>query len=246
MDRSLYVGMTGAAQILQAQAVLAQNLANVSTPGFRADLHAMSAVPIAGPGFPTRINAVANTSGFSTETGSVSQTGAPLDVAVVGSGWLAVQAKDGTEAYTRAGDLHLTQDGMLVTASGLPVLDDNGPITIPPADSIAIGSDGTVTIVPQGAGAKGASAVARLKLVNPPEAQLVKGLDGLIRTTTGTPALADAAVQVQDGALESSNVNAPRALVQMIELARLFDMQTRLMSSTDQDAASAQKLLAAA
>ena len=246
MDRSLYVGMTGASQILQAQAVLAQNLANVSTTGFRADLHAMAAVPVEGPGFGTRVNAVASLSGFSTEIGMITQSGAPLDVAVMGSGWLAVQAKDGSEAYTRAGDMRLTQDGMLVTATGLPVLGDNGPITIPPADSVAIGSDGTITIVPQGVGAKGASAIARLKLVNPPEAQLVKGLDGLVRTRDGQPAPADAAVQVQEGALESSNVNAPRALVQMIELARMFDMQTRLMSSADQNAASAQKLLAAA
>ena len=246
MDRSLYVGMTGAAQIMQAQAVLAQNLANVSTPGFRADLHAMTPVPVVGPGFGTRVNSVASLSGFSTQTGTVSQTGAPLDVAIMGSGWFAVQAKDGSEAYTRAGDLHLTADGMLVTAGGLPVLGDGGPVTIPPSDSLAIGSDGTVTIVPQGVGAKGASAIARLKLVNPPEAQLVKGIDGLIRTKDGTPAPADAAVQIQSGALESSNVNAPRALVEMIELARLFDMQTRLMSSTDQNAASAQKLLSAA
>ena len=246
MDRSLYVGMTGASQIMQAQAVLAQNLANVSTTGFRADLHAISGVPIVGPGFGTRVNAVANMTGFSNETGPVQQTGAPLDVAVMGSGWLAVQAKDGTEAYTRGGDLHLTPDGMLVTAAGLPVLGDGAPITIPPSDSVAIGSDGTVTIVPQGTGAKGASAIARLKLVNPPEAQLVKGLDGLIRTRDGTPAPADASVQVQAGAIEGSNVNAPRALVEMIELARMFDMQTRLMSSADQNAASAQKLLSAA
>jgi len=246
MDRSLYVGMTGASQIMAAQAVLAQNLANVSTTGFRADLFAIAGAPIAGPGFGTRVNAVASMTGFSSDTGPVSQTGAPLDVAVMGSGWLAVQAKDGTEAYTRGGDLHLTADGMLVTAGGLPVLGDNGPVTIPPADSVAIGSDGTVTVVPQGTGAKGASAVARLKLVNPPEASLVKGLDGLIRTKDGTPAPADAAVQVQAGAIEGSNVNAPRALVEMIELARLFDMQTRLMSSVDQNAASAQKLLSAA
>jgi flagellar basal-body rod protein FlgF len=246
MDRSLYVGMTGAAQMMQAQAVLAQNLANVSTTGFRADLHAITGAPIVGPGFGTRVNVVANTSGFSNETGPVSQTGAALDVAIMGGGWLAVQARDGSEAYTRGGDLRLTQDGMLVTASGLPVLGDNGPITVPPSDSVAIGSDGTITIVPQGVGAKGASAIARLKLVNPPDAQLVKGLDGLIRTRDGKPAPADAAVQVQEGALEGSNVNAPRALVEMIELARLFDMQTRLMSSVDQNAASAQKLLAAA
>ncbi len=246
MDRSLYVGMTGASQIMAAQAVLAQNLANVSTTGFRTDLYSISGVPITGAGFGTRVNAVANMNGFSTETGPVSQTGAPLDVAVMGSGWLAVQAKDGTEAYTRGGDLHLTPDGMLVTATGLPVLGDGGPITIPQSDTIAIGSDGTITVVPLGIGAKGASAIGRLKLVNPPEAQLVKGLDGLIRTRDGVPAAADAAVQLQAGALEGSNVNAPRALVEMIELARLFDMQTRLMSSADQNGASAQKLLSAA
>jgi flagellar basal-body rod protein FlgF len=246
MDRALYVGMTGATQIMQAQAVLAQNLANVSTAGFRTDLHAFSAVPIEGPGFATRINAVANLAGFSTASGMISQTGAALDVAVRGSGWLAVQASDGTEAYTRAGDLHITADGMLVTATGLPVLGDGGPISVPPSDNVVIGADGTITVVPQGVGARGAGAVGRLKLVNPPEAQLVKGIDGLIRTKNGTPAPADALVQVESGALETSNVNAPRALVEMIELARLFDMQTRLMSTTDQDAAAAQKLLAAA
>ncbi|MBS0395133.1 MAG: flagellar basal-body rod protein FlgF [Proteobacteria bacterium] len=246
MDRSLYVGMTGASQIMAAQAVMAQNLANVSTNGFRADLHAMSAVPIVGPGFGTRVNAVADSSGFSTEQGALSQTGAPLDVAVLGKGWLAVQAKDGSEAYTRAGDLHLDPDGVLMTATGLPVLGDGGPITVPLADTVSIGSDGTITIVPQGIGAKGASAIGRLKLVNPPEASLVKGVDGLIRTRDGQPAPADAAVQVQSGAIEASNVNAPRALVEMIELARLFDMNTRLMSTVDQNGAAAQKLLSAA
>ena len=122
MDRSLYVGMTGASQILQAQAVQAQNLANVSTAGFRADLYAFQATPIAGAGFATRVNAVAQNSGFSNATGALSQTGSPLDVAVRGDGWLAVQARDGSEAYTRAGDMHLTPDGLLVTATGLPVL----------------------------------------------------------------------------------------------------------------------------
>ncbi len=243
MDRALYVGMTGASQILQAQAVVAQNLANVSTNGFRGDEYAFTAAPVDGPGFPTRINAVAQSSGFSTETGAVTQTGAPLDVSVRGDGWLAVQAKDGTEAYTRAGDLHLTPDGSLVTATGLPVLSDGGPISIPPADTVSIGTDGTITVVPQGVGAKGAGPVARLKLVNPPAAQLVKGADGLVRLKNGTTAPADAAVLVQSGSLESSNVNAPRAMVEMIELSRLFDMQTKLMSATDQNEQSSQKLL---
>ena len=244
MDRALYVGMTGASQIMQAQAVVAQNLANVSTNGFRADMYSFAPTPIAGPGYPTRVNAVAQSNGFSTSTGAISQTGATLDVAVMGDGWLAVQAKDGTEAYTRAGDLHMTPDGALVTATGLPVLSDGGPISIPPADTVSIGRDGTVTVVPQGVGAKGAGPVGRLKLVNPPLAQLVKGADGLVRLKDGTTAPSDANVQVQSGSLETSNVNAPRAMVEMIELSRLFDMQTKLMSSTDQNAQASQKLLA--
>jgi flagellar basal-body rod protein FlgF len=223
MDRALYVGMTGASQIMQAQAVVAQNLANVSTNGFRADMYAFAPTPIAGPGYPTRVNAVAQSNGFSTSTGAISQTGATLDVAVMGDGWLAVQAKDGTEAYTRAGDLHMTPDGSLVTATG---------------------RDGTVTVVPQGVGAKGAGPVGRLKLVNPPAAQLVKGADGMVRLKDGTTAPSDANVQVKSGSLETSNVNAPRAMVEMIELSRLFDMQTKLMSSTDQNAQASQKLLA--
>ena len=244
MDRSLYVGMTGASQIMAAQAVLAQNLANVSTNGFRADLQSLSSAVIGGAGFPTRINAVASGAGFSSDSGMVSHTGAPLDVAIKGSGWLAVLGTDGKEAYTRAGDLHVTPEGALVTATGLPVLGDGGAISLPPSDNTVIGSDGTITVIPQGVGAKGAGAVARLKLVNPPAASLVKGPDGLIRTKTGTPAPADANVTVESGAIESSNVNAPRALVEMIELSRLFDMQTRLMSTTEQNAQNAQKLLA--
>jgi flagellar basal-body rod protein FlgF len=244
MDRALYVGMTGASQIMQAQAVVAQNLANVSTNGFRADLYSFAPTAIAGPGYPTRVNAVAQGNGFSTSTGAISQTGATLDVAVMGEGWLAVQAKDGTEAYTRAGDLHMTPDGSLVTATGLPVLSDGGPISIPPADTVSIGRDGTVTVVPQGVGAKGAGPVGRLKLVNPPAAQLVKGVDGMVRLRDGTTAPSDANVQVKSGSLETSNVNAPRAMVEMIELSRLFDMQTKLMNSTDQNAQASQKLLA--
>jgi len=244
VDHALYVGMTGAAQTLAAQAVVAQNLANVSTNGFRADQFELTAAPISGPGYPTRVNTVAQSTGFSTASGAVGQTGAPLDVAVMGNGWLAVQAKDGSEAYTRAGDLHLTPDGALVTATGLPVLGDGGPISIPPADSISVGRDGTITIVPQGVGAKGAGPIARLKLVNPPAATLTKGTDGLVRLKSGASAESDSTVQVQGGALETSNVNAPRAMVEMIELSRLFDMQTRLMNSTDQNAQASQKLLA--
>ena len=243
MDRALYVSMTGAKQIMQTQAIIAQNLANVSTAGFREDLHAYSAVPVNGAGYSTRVNSVASTVGFSNQGGVKSQTGSPLDVSIRSSGWFAVQASDGSEAYTRAGDFHLTAEGMLTTADGLPVLGDGGPITVPPSNTMSIGSDGTISIVPQGVGPKGSGAVARLKLVNPPAAQLVKGEDGLMRLKDRTPAPPDASVQVDSGSLEGSNVNPARSLVDMIQASRMFDMQIKLMTSIDQNAQSSQKLV---
>lgn len=246
MDRMLYVSMTGAKQILEAQGVVSHNLANVSTTGFRADLHAFTSQSIPGAGFPTRINAYNGANGIDVGTGPVMQTGRPLDVAINGEGWIAVQAPDGSEAYTRAGDLRLTPEGNLVTAAGLPVIGDGGPISLPPFDEVAIGGDGTITIVAQGISAASASAVGRLKLVNPPAAQLAKGDDGLVRLKSGQPAPADATVTVVGGSLEGSNVNAGRTLVEMIEFQRLFDMQVKLMSTADQNAQTAQRLLQSA
>lgn len=246
MDRMLYVSMTGAKQILEAQAIVSHNLANVTTGGFRSDLQSFASAVVDGPGFATRVNAYNGTPGFSAETGPLTATGRSLDVAIKGEGWLAVQAADGTEAYTRAGNLRLNPDGTLETASGVPVLGDGGPISLPPADDIQIGGDGTISIVSQGTSAASASAVARLKLVNPPLASLVKGPDGFMRIKDGSSAPADAAVQVVGGTLEGSNVNAARALVEMIEFQRLFDMQIKLMSTADQNAQTAQRLLAAA
>jgi flagellar basal-body rod protein FlgF len=246
MDRMLYVSMTGAKQILEAQGIVSHNLANVSTGGFRADLHAFASQAIPGDGFPTRVNAYNGGTGLSVESGPLVQTGRPLDVAVRGEGWLAVQAADGREAYTRAGDLRLTPEGNLVTATGMPVLGDGGPVSLPPFDEVAIGADGTITIVAQGISAANASAVARLKLVNPPAGQLVKGPDGLVRTKDGAPAPADAAVQVVGGSLEGSNVNTAQTLVEMIELQRMFDMQVRLMQTADRNAQTAQRLLQSA
>jgi len=242
----LYVAMTGAKQILEAQAVTSHNLANVSTDGFRADLHALTSQAIPGDGFRTRVNAVGTRPGFSEETGALQDTGRALDVAIRGDGWFAVQAADGTEAYTRAGNFRVNPEGVLETASGQPVMGDGGPVTLPPFDEISIGGDGTVTIIPQGAGAAGATAVARLKLVNPGPETMNKGPDGLMRLKAGGTAPADAAVQVSGGTLERSNVNAARELVNMIELQRLFDMQVKLLSTADQNAQVSQRLLQSA
>ena len=244
MDKMVYVAMTGAKQILQAQQVNNHNLANVSTHGFRADLHRFSTQPVNGPGFQSRANAVAEDLGFDTSTGTLVETGRAKDVAISGDGWIAVQAEDGSEAYTRAGDLHISSTGVLETVTGHPVMGDGGPISIPPNTQINIGGDGTISIVPQGLGPETLASVGRIKLVNPPEADLVKGSDGLIRLKDGGAAPADANVRLTSGMLESSNVNASQALIGMIELSRLFDLQVRAMTTAEQNANAATKMIA--
>src|SRR5271156_1149642 len=186
MDRSLYVAMTGAKQILQAQAVNNHNIANANTVGFRADSVSFVSQPIYGVGFPTRVNAVASDSGTDFSSGVLQSTGRQTDVAVNGKGYIAVQGLDGKEAYTRAGDLRINADGSGTTASGLPVLTEQGPLNIPPATQVTIGNDGTVSIVPLGLNPIGISPSDRIKLVNPPQKNLQKGDDGLLRLKDGS------------------------------------------------------------
>ncbi len=245
MDRMLWVAMTGADQLMDAQSIVSHNLANASTHGYRADLHAFSSYLVEGPGFPTRINAVAEQLGFDPRIGMLQETGRPLDVAIRGDGYLAVQALDGSEAYTRAGNLRVSASGVLETATGLAVLGDSGPVTIPPADQVAIGGDGTVSVVAEGLGPETLAAIGRMRLVNPPPEQLVKGADGLLRMRDGGTAPADAAVRLANGALESSNVNMAETLVEMIQISRQYEMQVRLMSTADQNDSALQQLLRA-
>src|SRR5438128_5952936 len=160
MDRMIYLSMSGAKATMQRQETLANNLANVSTVGFRAELQAFRAVPVLGSGASTRVFALESTPGYDASAGSVTATGRNLDVAMQGSAWLAVQGLDGTEAYTRAGSLDVNAEGALVTASGLTVLGDGGPIQVPPDTQVAIGGDGTVSAT----GANGRStAIGKLK-----------------------------------------------------------------------------------
>lgn len=241
MDRMLYVAMTGAKQTLVAQAANAHNLANVSTSGFRADLAAFRAMPVFGPGQATRVYAMAERPGIDFSAGVVSNTGRELDVAVHGEGWIAVQGRDGREAYTRAGDLRVTPNGQLTTGSGLPVLGNGGPIAIPQHEKLDIGADGTISIRATGQAAAALATVDRIKLVNPPVEELRKGEDGLMRLRDGREADADVRVQLISGSLEGSNVNAVDALVNMLTLQRQFEMQVKMMRTTEEtDAAAAQ------
>jgi len=235
--------MTGATQIARAQAINSHNLANASTIGFRADLHSFEDVPITGPGYKSRINAVVGSEGWSSAQGTLKTTSNPMDVAVSNGGWLVVQAPDGSEAYTKAGDLRITALGQLVTGTQLPVIGDAGPVAVPPNSSLTIGTDGTISIIPLGQGAETAASVDRLKLVRPPMQNLVKGPDGLMRMNNGLIAIADASVSLTTGVLESSNVNVVGSMVSMIELARQFELQVRMIDTANDNSKAAASIM---
>jgi flagellar basal-body rod protein FlgF len=243
VDRFLYVAMSGAKETLKAQAANNHNLANASTNGFRADLSAFQARAVAGDGFNSRVYATTATTGFDDTVGALMSTGRDLDVAVQGKGYIAVQGLNGREAYTRAGDLRVDVSGQLRTGTGLAVLGDAGPISVPPHASLVMGSDGTISIVPLGQGPETRAEVGRIKLVNPKTEELTKGEDGLFRMKDGSDALADASTGIVSGVLESSNVNVADAMVHMIELARRFDLQVRAMKTAEDNGAAAARLL---
>lgn len=232
MDRMIYLAMSAARQTMNGQAVAANNLANASTAGFKADFEAYRAMPLFGEGQPSRVFALAERPGVDFSTGTIEHTGNDLDVAINGEGFLAVQAPDGTEAYTRAGELQLTATGQLLTRDGLPVLGNGGPIALPPSQALVIGTDGTITTRPVGQEANTLAQVDRLRLVRPlAAADVVKGPDGLFRMKDGNPAPLDASVSVTQGALERSNVNPISAMVSMIENARQYEMAVKAMDT---------------
>jgi len=239
MDRMIYLSMSGAKATMQRQDVLAHNLANVSTAGFRAELVAFRSVPVNGDGAGTRVFALESTPGYNDQPGVVTATGRNLDVALQGQAWLAVQGLDGTEAYTRSGALDVSADGTLVTRNGLSVLGDGGPITVPANASVLIAPDGTVSAA---VGNGRPQAVGKLKLVTP-EAPMARGTDGLFRAADGNELAADPNARVQDGALEGSNVSAVETMIAMIAAARQFEQQVKLMQTAQEDERAATKLL---
>jgi flagellar basal-body rod protein FlgF len=236
MDRMIYLSMSGAKATMQRQDTLANNLANVSTVGFRAELQAFRAVPVQGSGASTRVYALESTPGYDASAGNVTATGRPMDVAMKGNAWLAVQGLDGTEAYTRAGSLDVSADGTLMTRNGLTVLGDGGPIQVPPNSEVNIGADGTVSAKANGR----STTVGKLKLVTP-EAPLQRGADGLFRADADLPA--DANARLQDGALEGSNVSAVETMVAMITAARQFEAQMKMLQTAEGNEKAAAQLL---
>jgi len=229
MDKGVYLLMSGAKEDMLSQARVANNLANASTTGFRADLQSFRAMPSIGDGHQSRVFVQSERPGFNLGEGSLITTGNALDVAVKGEGWIAVQRPDGSEAYTRAGDLRINANGLLENGRGNPIIGNNGPIAIPPVEKMQIGKDGTISILPLGAPKTAVQILDRIKLVNPEVANITKGVDGLFENINGIPEPADASVNLITETLEGSNVSAVTELTDMIALSRQFEMKVKFM-----------------
>lgn len=243
MDRMLYVAMSGAKQNMLAQAHNANNMANISTTGFKADLAAARSMPLFGGGLPTRVFSMTEREGTDFNPGAIQSTGRALDIAIKADGFLSVQGVAGNEAYTRAGGLRVSATGILESANGLPVLGENGAISIPPSTRVEIATDGTVSAITPSKGADVVNIIDRLKLVNPDLKNVVKGNDGLFHLRDGSIAKADAVVEIVSGVLEGSNVNIASEMVNMIELARQFEMQVKMMKVAEENDEQATRLL---
>lgn len=248
MDRMLYTAMSGAKQAMDQQSIVSNNLSNVTTTGFRAQLQAARAVPVQGEAFlPTRVSVVSTTPGTDFSQGPIERTGRMLDVTMQGNAWMAVQADDGTETYTRRGDLQVDSDGLLLSV-GRPVMGDGGPIALPQGAEVFIGADGTISAIPQGEGPEALVDVGRIKLVIPDGQTLSRGADGLFRAPLnegGVPGMlpGNEEARLVTGALEGSNVSAVDAMVSMIDVARRYDMQMKMLSSADENAQRANSIL---
>ncbi len=234
MDNFVYIAMSGAEQTMRAQTINANNLANLSTTGFKADLDQFRSQSVFGDGLPSRAYAQAERPATDFSSGPLMPTGRDLDLAIEGEGWFSVQAPNGSEALTRIGNLQLTSEGLLTTANGLPLLGDGGPITVGSFDKISIGVDGTVSIVPEGSGSDNLVVIDRIRLSNPDKMDLYKDIDGLIKTKDGSQVAPDASVKVTNGFLEGSNVNAIESISKIISLAREFEAQLKMMETAKQ------------
>lgn len=241
MDRLIYTSLSALKGAQARQTATANNLANASTPGFRAEMAEAQARWLSGPQVDGRAMASEEVIGADMRSGTVSATGRELDIAIEGPALLAVQAEDGAEAYTRRGDLQLSESGLLTTGDGHPVLGAQGPLIVPPADSLRIDREGRVWIVPQGGDPQAPQEIGKLKLASPAGSIVLKGLDGLFHVPDDGILPEDAQARIKSGALEGSNVNASLALTEMIESSRSWDVQLKMIGDArDLDAATAE------
>lgn len=243
MDHFLYIAMNGASNALHAQQINANNLANVNTVGFKAEMDHFQSQAVYGPGYASRAYASDESSGVDFKQGAVMTTGRDLDVMINSDGFFAVQAEDGSTAYSPRGDLHIDPSGLVLNGANQIVMGEGGPVTLPDFETLVIGRDGTISIRAAGQAANTLVAVDRLMLVNPPKENMLRGEDGLFRTRDGVDAAADANVTLTNGALEASNVNSIDAMVNMMEQARFYETQVKMMNVANENDASSARLM---
>lgn len=240
MDRLIYTSLTAMRGAMARQTAIAHNLANANTPGFRADLAEAQSLWLDGKQLDTRAFSSEEVQAADMKAGTVTATGRDLDIALSGDSMLAVQAENGEIGYTRRGDLMLSASGLLTTGDGRPVQGSQGPLSLPPSDSINIDEQGRVWIVPVGGDRSQPQQVDQLQLVSPAGSDVLKGVDGLFRVRDGGTLPTDPDARLVTRSLESSNVSATEALVEMIEASRSWDTQLKMLNDArDMDAASA-------
>ena len=245
MDRLIHTSLSAMRATMARQAVTANNIANASTTGFRAEMTSVRPLWINGPGLPDRAVASEEVQAADMTGAATVATCRPLDIALNGDALLTVQAENGDEAYTRRGDLMVSASGLLTTGDGHPVIGEGGPVTVPPADQMRIDKDGTLWIVPAGGDANAPQKIDRLKLASPAGSNIVKHIDGLFRVRGGGALPGDPEASVTAGALEGSNVNPTSALVDMIDASRSWDTQIKLLTTArdlDTETANLMKL----
>ncbi len=245
MDRLIFTAFSGLSSSMLRQRVIAANMANAQTIGYRADTVSFTPMTLKGPSLEVRAMNETEVRGASMSAGSITQTGKPLDIAMQGDAMLAVQGADGGEAYTRRGDLGLSPSGLLTNGDGAPVIGENGPITIPPGREVIIGPDGQVLLRDPASPDTPPARVDRIKLASPAGSRIEKGLDGLFRVYGGGVLPNDVEAKALPGSLEQSNVNPSDVLVQMVEAQRLFDIRTKLVATAreiDEGGASLMKM----
>ena len=231
MDRMIWTAVSGMSASMARQRMIANNMANSQTIGFRAEIMVAAPVTVKGPQLETRALTDATVRGARMEQGVISETGNPLDIAMSGEALLGVQAEDGSEAYTRRGDLSLLPTGLLVNGEGRPVLGEGGPISVPPGSEVSIAPDGAVLVRDAASPDAPLQQLDKLKLASPTGSRIAKGLDGLFRVEGGGVLPTDPEARLTGGALEQSNVSASQVLVEMIEAQRLYDMRTKLIAT---------------
>jgi flagellar basal-body rod protein FlgF len=225
---SIFLGMRSRQNTLEAQA---NNIANASTVGFKAERLIYSTYEAAKKGTSDKQSLVAGvlTSGSTDFTeGAFQQTGRTLDVAIDGDAFLQIQTPRGVR-YTRAGNLSLNANGQLVTKNGDLVVGETGAITLPQEGEISIGADGSLAV--------GGQTFDKLKLVrfNNPAAALTKEGDSLFLATGAEQAQENINSKVHQGALENSNINSISEMVAMINNNREFESLEKSLSLTMND-----------